>query len=87
MRGDRHVLEVTLLGDPTDERDRLLGGGLPATWGLHLADANLAMGNLEALAAAQDKLGFLIATVELALKREDLGDAFREYLRTHSLDD
>jgi hypothetical protein len=53
MRGDRHVLEVTLLGDPTDERDRLLGGGLPATWGLHLADANLAMGNLEALAAAQ----------------------------------
>ena len=30
---------------------------------------------------AGDKLGFLIATVELALKREDLGDEFREYLR------
>jgi UTP--glucose-1-phosphate uridylyltransferase len=30
---------------------------------------------------AGDKLGFLIATVEFALKREDLGDDFREYLR------
>jgi UTP--glucose-1-phosphate uridylyltransferase len=28
-----------------------------------------------------DKLGFLKATVEFALKREDLGDPFREYLR------
>ncbi|MBX3297764.1 MAG: UTP--glucose-1-phosphate uridylyltransferase GalU [Acidobacteria bacterium] len=31
---------------------------------------------------AGDKLGFLIATVEYALKREDLGMPFREYLRT-----
>jgi UTP--glucose-1-phosphate uridylyltransferase len=31
---------------------------------------------------AGDKLGFLIATVEFALKREDLADEFREYLRT-----
>jgi UTP--glucose-1-phosphate uridylyltransferase len=31
---------------------------------------------------AGDKLGFLKATVELALKREDLGAAFREYLQT-----
>jgi UTP--glucose-1-phosphate uridylyltransferase len=30
---------------------------------------------------AGDKLGFLKATVELALKREDLGNEFREYLR------
>jgi len=29
-----------------------------------------------------DKLGFLKATVEFALKREDLGGAFRDYLRT-----
>jgi UTP--glucose-1-phosphate uridylyltransferase len=36
---------------------------------------------------AGDKLGFLIATVELALKREDLGDAFREYLRKLDLND
>lgn len=30
---------------------------------------------------AGDKLGFLKATVEFALKRPDLGDPFREYLR------
>jgi UTP--glucose-1-phosphate uridylyltransferase len=35
---------------------------------------------------AGDKLGFLIATVEFALKREDLGGEFREYLRSLSLD-
>jgi UTP--glucose-1-phosphate uridylyltransferase len=28
-----------------------------------------------------DKLGFLKATVEFALKRTDLGSPFREYLR------
>jgi UTP--glucose-1-phosphate uridylyltransferase len=31
---------------------------------------------------AGDKLGFLIATVEFALKREGLGGEFREYLKT-----
>jgi len=31
---------------------------------------------------AGDKLGFLIATVEFALKREDLGPAFLKYLRS-----
>ncbi len=31
---------------------------------------------------AGDKLGFLIATVEFALKRDDLSTEFREYLRT-----
>ena len=30
---------------------------------------------------AGDKLGFLVATVEFALKREGLGDEFREYLK------
>lgn len=34
---------------------------------------------------AGDKLGFLIATVEFALKREDLGADFREYLKTLDL--
>lgn len=34
---------------------------------------------------AGDKLGFLIATVEFALKREDLGPEFREYLRSLKL--
>ena len=31
---------------------------------------------------AGDKLGFLIATVEFALRRDDLGGEFREYLRS-----
>ena len=34
---------------------------------------------------AGDKLGFLIANVELGLKRADLGPAFRDYLRTLDL--
>lgn len=34
---------------------------------------------------AGDKLGFLIATVEFALKREDLGPGFREYLKSLKL--
>lgn len=34
---------------------------------------------------AGDKLGFLIATVEFALQREDLGAEFREYLRSLEL--
>jgi UTP--glucose-1-phosphate uridylyltransferase len=34
---------------------------------------------------AGDKLGFLIATVEYALKRDDLAEDFREYLRTLDL--
>jgi UTP--glucose-1-phosphate uridylyltransferase len=34
---------------------------------------------------AGDKLGFLKATVEFALNRHDLGEPFREYLRTLSL--
>lgn len=34
---------------------------------------------------AGDKLGFLIATVELALKRDDLGRDFRRYLRSIDL--
>jgi UTP--glucose-1-phosphate uridylyltransferase len=35
---------------------------------------------------AGDKLGFLQATVEFALKREDLGEPFRRYLRSLKLD-
>jgi UTP--glucose-1-phosphate uridylyltransferase len=30
---------------------------------------------------AGDKLGFLIATVELALQNKELGGGFREYLK------
>ena len=35
---------------------------------------------------AGDKLGFLIATVEFALKRDDLGSEFRKYLRSLSIE-
>ena len=35
---------------------------------------------------AGDKLGFLIATVEFALKRDDLGADFRDYLRSLDLE-
>lgn len=35
---------------------------------------------------AGDKLGFLMATVEFALKRDDLGQDFRDYLRSLDLD-
>jgi UTP--glucose-1-phosphate uridylyltransferase len=34
---------------------------------------------------AGNKLGFLKATIEYALRREDLGDDFREYLKTLKL--
>jgi UTP--glucose-1-phosphate uridylyltransferase len=34
---------------------------------------------------AGDKLGFLIATVEFAMKREDLGEDFKKYLRSLNL--
>lgn len=36
---------------------------------------------------AGDKLGFLIATVEFALKRDDLGAEFKKYLRSLDLND
>ena len=35
---------------------------------------------------AGDKLEYLIATVEMALKRKDVGAAFREYLQSLKLD-
>jgi len=35
---------------------------------------------------AGDKLGYLAATVEFALRRDDLGPAFRQYLKTLRLD-
>jgi hypothetical protein len=52
-RNGYDILEVTVDDDPTDERDRVLSGGLPPNWGLHLADVNLAMGDVVALAASQ----------------------------------
>ena len=48
----------------------------------HLLATGPSMGiDLKASADAGDKLGFLQATVEFALRRKDLGDSFRQYLR------
>jgi UTP--glucose-1-phosphate uridylyltransferase len=61
------------------------------TW---LADAINDLARIEPVFACEfdgrrydpgDKLGFLQATVEFALAREDLGPAFREYLKSLEL--
>ena len=54
-------LEVTVHGDPKDARtddipgDVMRDGQIQADWGLHLIDANLAMGNLVDIAGKQGK--------------------------------
>jgi len=46
-------LAITVNGDPTDARIDDIGGDLTPDWGLHLADASLAMGDLVTIAARQ----------------------------------
>jgi Protein of unknown function (DUF3089) len=48
-----HYLRLTVLGDPDDPRADDIGGDLDASWGMHLVDANVAMGDIEAMVAAQ----------------------------------
>ena len=54
-------LEVTVLGNPADPRtdditgDVMSGGQVNASWGLHLIDVNLAMGNLVDIVREQGK--------------------------------
>jgi hypothetical protein len=54
-------LEVHVAGDPADPRtddingDVMAAGQVNAAWGLHLIDANLAMGNLVDIVGAQSK--------------------------------
>ncbi len=56
-----HFLEVTVAGNPTDPRaDDIPGdlgamGKVQANWGLHLIDANVAMGNLVEIVSKQSK--------------------------------
>jgi hypothetical protein len=58
-RGPLGYLAVTVNADPKDPRtddipgDVRIGGGINRGWGLHLADMNLAMGDLMALIEAQ----------------------------------
>jgi hypothetical protein len=54
-------LEVTVHGDPSDPRtddiagDVMTNGAVNASWGLHLIDVNLAMGNLVDIVAQQGR--------------------------------
>src|SRR5687768_5523703 len=60
-RGPIGYLAVSVNADPTDPRtdripgDVMLGGRIIPGWGLHLADMNLAMGDLIALVEAQSE--------------------------------
>ncbi|MGI9601382.1 MAG: DUF3089 domain-containing protein [Acidimicrobiales bacterium] len=51
--GEFSYLEVTVLGDPADNRTDDITGDLTPDWGLHLVDANIAMGDIVALAGRQ----------------------------------
>ena len=54
VRGDASYLEITVLADPSDPRTDDLGGDIILTsWGLHVVDANLAMGDLVDIVAQQ----------------------------------
>ena len=46
-------LAITVQGEPADPRIDDIGGDLTPEWGLHLVDANVAMGDLVALARSQ----------------------------------
>ena len=51
--GDYRYLELTVRGDPADPRTDDIGGDLSPEWGMHLIDANVAMGDLVDLVSAQ----------------------------------
>jgi Protein of unknown function (DUF3089) len=51
--GDFTYLALTVSGDPADPRTDDIGGDLNDQWGMHLVDANVAMGDIVALVAAQ----------------------------------
>ena len=46
-------LALTVNGDPADPRVDDIKGDIPGGWGLHLMDANVAMGDIESLVAQQ----------------------------------
>jgi UTP--glucose-1-phosphate uridylyltransferase len=74
--------------DEIERTERGKGGEIQLTDGLRrLAEARPLYGYQFAGVRhdAGNKLGFLKATVEFALKREDLGGPFREYLKSLTL--
>lgn len=52
VRDGFSYLELTVLGDPDDPRRDDIAGDLTPEWGLHLVDANVAMGDLVDLVTA-----------------------------------
>jgi Protein of unknown function (DUF3089) len=51
--GDYTYLALDVEADPADPRTDDIGGDLDAEWGMHLVDANVAMGDIVDLVAAQ----------------------------------
>jgi Protein of unknown function (DUF3089) len=54
-KGDHTYLELTVESDEGDPRTDDIGGDLSPQWGMHLIDANVAMGDIESLVASQAK--------------------------------
>jgi DUF3089 family protein len=50
-----HYLAITVHGDPADPRIDDIGGDITPEWGLHLVDANVAMGDLVTVTRSQAK--------------------------------
>jgi hypothetical protein len=50
-----HYLELTVHGNPADPRIDDIGGDITAQWGMHLVDANVAMGDLVTITKSQAK--------------------------------
>jgi len=53
--GQHTYLALTVNGDPSDPRVDDIKGDIPGGWGLHVMDANIAMGDIESMVAAQAK--------------------------------
>jgi hypothetical protein len=53
--GDFTYLKLTVKGDPSDPRTDDIGGDLTPEWGMHLVDANVAMGDLVDLVKTQSE--------------------------------
>jgi hypothetical protein len=51
--GDYTWLELSVESDPADGRTDDIGGDITPEWGMHLIDANVAMGDIEALVTEQ----------------------------------
>jgi hypothetical protein len=51
--GTYTYLSLVVHGDPADSRTDDIGGDLTPEWAMHLVDANVAKGNIEALVATQ----------------------------------